>query len=200
MQFNSMRRALALALALSLAACGGGKATFPVGGTVQKLKYTGLVLTTNGMDVAVNPAGTSGADVTYTFPKSLEYGTIYDITVKSNPLHQQCSVVNGKDSAGRFAVIDVIVGCIDNAYSIGGTISGLTADGLVLANGSTATPAAIAKDATSYVFPEAIVYGVSFGVTVLQQPTGLFCTVANGAGVMGDAKVDNINIACVPAT
>lgn len=204
MQFITMRRAAALAVALSLAACGGDKQSFTIGGTVMELKYNGLVLTTNGMDVTINPPAKAGDDVTYAFPKQLEYGTVYKVSVKGQPLHQTCHMVdpdrNATDSAGRLASINVLVTCLDNSFTIGGTVTGLTADGLVLANGSLAVPATIAKDATSYVFPEQVVYSVSYGVTVLKQPTGLTCTVANPAGVMGDAKVENIAVTCVPAT
>ena len=53
-------------------------------------------------------------------------------------------------------------------YTIGGTISGLSASGLVLANGAdTVSPAA---NATSFVFPTALASGASYSVTVKTQP------------------------------
>ena len=52
MTCNFTRPALALTLALTLAAC-GGKATFPISGTIVGLQYGGLVLSTNGMDLPV---------------------------------------------------------------------------------------------------------------------------------------------------
>lgn len=44
----------------------------------------------------------------------------------------------------------------------------------------------------------AVPYGQTYGVVVVTQPTGAFCTVANPSGTMGDAAVTNINITCVP--
>lgn len=193
------RGALAAALALSLASCGGGKATFTIGGTVQGLKHGPLVLTTNGMDVTVPPKSTAGDDVSYSFPKQLEYGDEYSVSVKTQPPHQTCGSGNYFDTAGRLTAINVVFSCTTNAYTIGGTVTGLTAGNLVLVNGSTSGTVTVAAGTTKYGFP-AVTWGDTYGVTVLTQPAGLTCTVANGTGIMGDAAVENINVTCVPAT
>lgn len=206
MKFISMRTLLAMALALVLAACGGGKATFTVGGYVSGLVYNGLVLSTNGQTTSVAPAATIATDpnatATFTFPKQLEYGDEYDVIVATQPAHQTCTVSTWyqHDTAGRLATIDIPVSCTMNAFLIGGTISGLTADGLVLTNGSTGGTFSAASGATVFTMPTTVVYGTTYGVTVLKQPTGLFCSVSNGAGTMGDASVTSIAVTCVPAS
>ena len=210
MKSSFMRPALALALALGLAACGGtDKAMFTVGGTVGGLQYPGLVLTTNGADLSVAPPATAGSTVKFEFPKQIEYGDQYNVQIKQQPLHQTCQTLddpthefaNNRDTAGRLAQIDVIVNCFINQFTIGGKISGLTADGLILANGSTGGTVAPAKEATEYTFgSNTVPYGVTYGVTVLQHPTGQVCQVANGTGTMGDANVTNIDVSCVPAS
>ncbi len=206
MKFISMRTLAALALALSLAACGGGKATFTIGGHVSGLFYNGLVLSTNGQTVTVTPAPTIATDATalaaYAFPKQLEYGDEYNVTVTTQPAHQSCTVnpYYERDTAGRLAAIDIPVSCSLNAYLIGGSISGLTADGLVLTNGSGGGTFTAANGATTFTMPASVVYGTTYGVTVLTQPTGLFCSVANGAGTMGDSAVTSIAVTCVPAS
>lgn len=206
MKFISMRTLLALALALTLAACGGGKATFTIGGHVGGLVYPGLVLGTNGQTTTVTPAPTIGTDPTalaaFSFPQQLEYGVQYDVTVVTQPAHQNCTVSSWyqTDTAGRLASIDIPVSCVMNAYLIGGSISGLTADGLVLTNGSAGGTFTAANGATTFTMPSSVVYGTTYGVTVLTQPAGLFCSVANGAGTMGDSTVSNIAVTCVPAS
>ena len=56
MTFSFARAALVLAASLSLASCGGGgKATYPIKVTVNNLTEQGLILSTNGQDVAVAP-------------------------------------------------------------------------------------------------------------------------------------------------
>jgi hypothetical protein len=213
MTFKFMRPALAIALALTLGAC-GGKASFTVAGTIAGLQYNGLVLSTNGMDLPVNATATSATNtISFTFPNSISYGEVYNVTVKSPPAHQSCQVgsfPNGTgpvlgaatDTAGRLATINVGVLCSVNPYSIGGTVTGLTATmtGLQLTNGSdpaivTVTPAEGTD--VKFTFPTQVRYGTTYGVTVLTQPTGATCTVSNGSAVMGDAMVENIAVSCV---
>jgi hypothetical protein len=201
-----MRHVLALALALSLAACGGGKATFTIGGTVTGLQFPGLVLTTNGQDVAVNPvaknADGSIPNASFAFPTQLEYGDQYDVTIKALPAHQDCSVSlqYEKDTAGRLASINIPVACGLSQHLIGGTISGLTVDGLVLTNGSTGGTFTANTGATTFTFAAKVTYGNTYGVSVLTQPAGLVCSIANGTGTMADADVSNMAVSCVPAT
>lgn len=201
-----IRPALALALAAGLAACGGSdKAEFTVAGTVSNLSYEGLQLTNNGGDtITITPPAKAGDVVNFTFPSKLEYGDTYNVQVSKDPAHQTCGVnssypVNA-DTAGRLAAINIPIACTINTFAIGGTITGLTATGLVLANGSTGGTVAPAKDATSYAFSLPVAYGQTYGVTVLTQPEGLTCSVSNPTGTMGDAAVANINVACVPRT
>lgn len=202
MKSTFVRPAILLALALGLAAC-GGKAQFTVGGSVTNLLYPGLVLNNNGSDLTVAANATS-----FAFPNTIEYGATYSVSVKANPAHQVCqpygadSTGHISDTAGRMASISLAIVCTLTSYTIGGTVTGLTADGLVLTNGSSGGTVTLNKDATSYTFP-AVYYGNSYGVTVLSQPTDgtVVCSVApNGTGVMGDAAVTDIAVTCVPKT
>jgi hypothetical protein len=204
MTLNFLRPALALAIALSLASC-GGKASFTVSGTIAGLSYPGLVLSTNGMNLPVNPPAT-----TFSFPNSLSYGDVYNVVASAQPLHQTCTVGSfldangqllqaGSDTAGRLTSINVGVSCALNSYTIGGSISGLTSDGLVLTNGSSGGTVAPLTGVTSFTFSTGVAYGVSYGVSVLTQPANDVCSVTqNGTGIMGDAAVTNIVVSCVP--
>jgi len=205
MKSSLMRPALMLALALGLASC-GGKAGFTVAGTVTGQQFPGLVLSTNGMDLTVDPPAPAVPPVTtvnFSFPKQIEYGDVYDVTVTHQPLHQKCdpdSAVLATDTAGRLATINIPFTCRLKTYPIGGTVSGLTADGLVLVNGSTGGIVPLSKGATGFTFPD-VTFGVTYGVTVQTQPAGQVCSVSpNGTGVMGDAAVTDIAVTCVSKT
>ncbi|MCG2586387.1 hypothetical protein [Massilia sp. TS11] len=191
MRFAQSRRAAALVLALSLAAC-GGKAQFTVGGTITGLFYDGLVLSNNGATISPKANDTS-----FAFPGSIGYGTAYNVTITTQPRHVTCGVVNGADTAGRFASINVVVNCSRNFYTISGTINGFTTGTLELTNGSTGGSIPLAGGATTFTLPT-VLDGSPYSVTVLTQPAGFKCTVVNGNGIMGEAAVTNVVVNCAP--
>lgn len=202
MKSSLMRPAMVVALALGLASC-GGKAGFTVSGMVSGLQYAGLVLTTNGMDLAVSPPVAPATASAFSFPNQIQYGDVYDVQVKAQPQHQTCVPygVSNSDTAGRLPQINAIFTCALNAYPVGGIITGLTADGLVLANGSTGGSITVTKNAGTFTMPLQVPYGTTYGITIQAQPTGLVCSVGPaGTGVMGDAPVGNVVIACVAKT
>ena len=193
MKLSCLRPLAALLLTLGLAAC-GGKASYDVSGTITGLSNEGLVLANAGEPLPL-PAGST----TFTFKKRIDYGTDYNITVQTQPAHMTCGVSGGSGSAGHYLSIDALVTCNQNAYKVGGTISGLTVDGLVLINGTTTTT--VGKDSTAFTMNGSVAYGASYGVSVNTQPTGLVCTVApgTGTGTMGEADVTTVQITCGPA-
>ncbi|MGA2024272.1 MAG: kelch repeat-containing protein [Steroidobacteraceae bacterium] len=83
------------------------------------------------------------------------------------------------------------------SYTIGGTISGLTAGTLVLFNGSTTV--GVTAGATTWVFASSFSAGSSYAVSVLTNPTGELCEVANGgSGTALTGNVDNVSVTCSP--
>ena len=211
----------ALTLAAGLSACGAGSSDYTIGGTVTNLQFGPLVLVTNGMEVAIQPQtdanGKPALSTSYSFPKQLKYGETYNITMKpigtdaggatiyQQPPHQVCgpSTAPGNvtaDTAGRLSVINAVFICTLASHTIGGSITGLAADGLTLNNGGSTLP--VVKDTTtgayptSFTFPTSVTYKQTYGVTVLDQPTGQTCRVANGAGEMGDENITSISITC----
>jgi len=165
--------------------------TYTVGGTVSGLTGTGLVLQDNGgNNLAVSTNGS------FTFSNSVASGAAYSVTVLTQPTGQSCTVSSGSGTASA-NVTNVQVTCSTTTYTIGGTISGLTASGLVLADGSqTVSPA---SGATSFTFPTAIASGSSYAVTVKTQPSGETCTITNGSGT-ASANVSSIQVTCTTTT
>lgn len=84
-------------------------------------------------------------------------------------------------------------------YTIGGTLSGLTPGAgisvVLQDNGKNNLP--LSNNGTfAFTFP--VTTGTPYAVTVLTQPTGQTCTVANGtgSGVVANANVTNISVMC----
>jgi N-acetylneuraminic acid mutarotase len=82
-------------------------------------------------------------------------------------------------------------------YSVGGTITGLTADGLVLENNG-GDDLTVDANATSFVFATKVSAGSPYAVTVHTRPTGEACTVTAGSGT-ANADVHDVSISCAPA-
>lgn len=80
---------------------------------------------------------------------------------------------------------------------ISGSITGLSADGLTMSNGYETI--SVAKDATRFAFPTLVDDTKSFNVSVVTQPPGLRCTVANGSGTgASNTDISNVAVTCVP--
>ncbi len=188
---------LALLLGSLTAACGGGGSQAPgftVGGTITGLTGSGLVLFGLGTDLSV-----SGSS--FTFANSLTNGTVYAVTVNTQPTKpsQTCVVENGSGTIADRNITSITVNCTTNTYSLGGTVSGLTGAGLVLSDGAGAT-VAVAATNTTFRFP-AVASGVAYTVAVTTQPASQTCTVSGGGtGTVTTADINTIAVSCVAAT
>jgi uncharacterized repeat protein (TIGR03803 family) len=165
--------------------------SFTLGGTIQGLSSTGLVLANNGDTLNVTSGATS-----FTMPTSVAYTSPYNIIVQTQPTNETCTVSNGSGTMPAANVTNVAVTCAVNTYTIGGSISGLTATGLVLQNNG-ADNTTIAANAMQFTLNTGLVSGSSYAITVRTQPSGLACTVTNGTGTVASQNADNVSIACV---
>jgi alpha-tubulin suppressor-like RCC1 family protein len=80
-------------------------------------------------------------------------------------------------------------------HTLGGTISGLVADGLVLA--SPGLPdLAVAANATTFSFAKLLPEGARYAVTLRHLAAGQVCQVTSGAGSASTADVADVAITC----
>jgi len=166
--------------------------TYSVGGTVSGLTQSGLVLS-NGSDSLTVAANTTS----FVFATSLAAQTTYSVAVSTQPTGATCTVSNGSGTIAAAAVTNVQVTCTQTLHQVGGTLSGLTVLGLVLANGSdTVGPAA---NATTFVFPTKVASASTYSVSVSTQPPGLNCTVSAASGTVGSTDVNSVAVTCTPA-
>jgi sugar lactone lactonase YvrE len=167
---------------------------FTVGGSITGLgAYSALVLTNGSDTLRVNPSATG-----FTMPTAVLSGSQYSVQVLSSPAGLTCSTTNGAGTVGATNVTNISVTCSYVAYSVGGTISNLTASGLKLANGSDTLD--VNSGANNFVMADLVAYTGAYNVTVLQNPTGETCTVAEGSGVMGTSGVTDVAITCSTIT
>ena len=165
--------------------------TYSVGGTVSGLSGT-VVLQDNGGDNL--SVGTSGA---FTFATALATGSAYNVTVKTNPAGQSCSVANGSGTVGSANITNVAVTCTAAAtYSVGGTVSGLSGTVVLQDNGGDNLSVGTSG---AFTFATALATGSAYNVTVKTNPAGQSCSVANGTGTVGSANITNVAVTCTAA-
>jgi serine/threonine-protein kinase len=182
-------------LAISMTGCGGGasggfSATHTVGGTISGLNSSGLILTDNGGDSLMVPSGA----MSFTFAQSLAAGASYDVAIAMQPSGETCSVASGTGTVTG-NVTTVSVTCVTGASdTVGGTVSGLIAAGLILQLNGT-NDLSIASGASTFTFPAALRSGTAYTVTEEEPPSGETCTVASGTGTLL-ATVTNVSVTC----
>jgi hypothetical protein len=199
---NSYLRAglAALACVAGLSACGGGNSgQLLVGGMIYGVTKDGLILQNNGgHDYAPTAAALASSNGQFYFPDLISIDEAYDVTVKQVPSNVTTCDVTGGKGRSAFNVSSVQVVCHLKTHALGGTIVGLgNAGGLELVNGSDRLP--IPAGTTTFKMAAGVGEDVPYGITILTQPAGLACTVANGTNTMGTADVTNVVVNCAPA-
>lgn len=166
--------------------------TFSLGGTVNGLQGEGLVLASNGQILTVPRDGTS-----FAFPDKLARGAEYNVTITTQPSSpaQECSVAGGTGTVVAGDVTSVVVNCT-TLFTVGGTVSGLDGEGLVLQNNG-GTNVTISANGT-FAFPTLEMSGAAYDVTVLTQPTNRWqtCAVVAGTGNVATQDVSDIEVHC----
>lgn len=170
-------------------------ATYSVGGTVSGLAGGAQVtLQNNGGDSTIVSANGS-----YTFATPVAHGGAYAVTVSTQPVGQTCTVSNGSGSNVSANVANANVSCSTNAYTIGGTVSGLPGGTQVTLRNNGGDALTVSANG-AFTFATPVAHGGSYSVTVGTQPVGGTCTVSSGSGSNLSANVSSVSVSCtVPA-
>ena len=88
-------------------------ATHQVGGTVSGLSGTVVLQDNGGDDLSVSASGA------FTFATALAAGSAYNVTVKTNPAGETCSVANGSGTVGSSDITNIAVTCTTSAADSG---------------------------------------------------------------------------------
>jgi uncharacterized repeat protein (TIGR03803 family) len=189
--------------------------TYSLSSTISGLNSSGLVLMVNagqrtntdlfhifnirsisGYVLMLNtaPVTVAAGKTAQMLVKSLPSGTSYSVTIQSQPTGETCSIAGATGMIQSANVANVVVTCSNQAYSLGGSISGLNGSGLVLANGTDTLT--VSPGTTSFTMPTPVAYTSSYVLGVQTQPAGLACAVGNAMGTMPASAVMNVAITC----
>ena len=166
------------------------EAVYSVGGTVTGLSGT-LVLENNGSDSL-----TITADGMFSFATKEHSGDSYSVTVQTQPSTQTCTVSNGSGTISNSNITNVVVTCSVNAYSVGGTTSGLSSGESVVLQNNGGDNLTVSTNG-SFTFVAPVAEGAPYHVTVYDNPTTQSCTVSNDSGTMSHSNVNTVIVSCV---
>jgi hypothetical protein len=200
MKSTFLRSGVALACALSLAACGGGGDLY-LQGAVGGVNKDGLVLQNNGgNDTPVTVDKATGRYDAFQFSNRVKTDDTFNITVKSKPDNvESCTVNNGSGHANYYTIGQISVVCSPKMWKLNVQVSGLTTSGLILVNGTDNVQ--VAANATGVRMAD-VAQDAPYSVKVLTQPTGQTCTVSgggtanNGSGIVGAGDVNGVTVTC----
>ena len=118
----------------------------------------------------------------------------YQVTVKTNPSGQACTVSGGSGTVAAANVTSVAVSCSNVAtYSVGGTVSGLSGTVVLQDNGG--DDLSVSGNG-SFTFNTQVACGGGYQVTVKTNPSGQACTVSGGSGTVAAANVTSVAVSC----
>lgn len=132
MKKNYLRSCVALACALSMTACGGSGNDMVLYVSVFGVTMDGLTLSNNGGPALAVPKNATIAS----FPELVGEDSNFDVKVVSDPPNATCVPVNGKGKTGSYSPNNISVVCTIKTYDLGGKITGLRGNELILVNGS----------------------------------------------------------------
>ncbi len=168
--------------------------SYTIGGTVSGLSGAGLVLQNNaGDDLAITSGATS-----FTFLTSVADGADYAVTVLTQPSspNQTCTVNNGTGTVSGADVTDVTVTCSTEAYTIGGTASGIAGSVVLQNNGG--DDLTLSADGT-FSFLTSVADTAGYAVTIISS-LGQACTLASASGTVSGTDVTYVALSCVSIT
>lgn len=192
-----LRSGALLACALSLAACGGSDGNLYLGGYVINMTKSGMTIANNnGTPITIN-AGSPGARQFFQF-EGLEADDRFNIQVVNQPAGSTCEARNNVGKMGGYSVSNVEFFCYNLPQNLSGNLDKPLPYDITLNNGKDRVVVKAGQTAFTFTVYGAdgkavsgtVGNGEPYGVTVLEKPANVSCTVTGGSGTMVADKND----------
>ncbi len=133
----------------------------------------------------------------FVFTTPLKSGVAYQVSVLTPPSGQSCSVTNASGTMGNASISNLVVSCsTSTTYSVGGTLSGLTAGSSLVLLDNNSDPLSLSTNG-NFSFPTQLASGALYSVTTGTAPTGQTCIVSQGNGSIATASISSVQVSCV---
>lgn len=196
--------AISLLISFLVAGCGGGGSSD--GGTNGGGGYSAPPVTVSGTVIGLNSGSvvidindanpvTVSSNGTFTFPVTIPNNGSYTLTMVKQPVGQICIIANGSAKGVVTNISNVSVTCTTNAYTISGTVSGLTNGQQFILYNNDFDHQVITSNG-GFAFTTPIAFGGKYNVSASPESNGQTCSVTNGSGTIVGSNVSNVSVAC----
>ncbi len=162
---------------------------YTVGGDAAGLGAGEAVTLQNNLedDLTVSENGT------FTFSTSLAAGSSYEVNILESPASKTCSLGDKEGYIRGENITDVSLVCSGDAYSIGGSLSGLSSGEAATLQLNLDNDLELAANG-SFVFGTQMADGSLYDVTVSNVPNDKFYNLSNNSGTVGGSDVDDVEV------
>lgn len=168
------------------------------------LSYSGvqgdLVVQNNGAEMRTISSPTGVSSGTTYFWMGLRTGTAYEISIRTQPAGQQCTLTGGTGTIGTSDVVSaatIVCTNIVPTFTVGGSVTGLSGT-LTLRNGVSDTITLTGNGA--FAFGTSLPQGAPYQVTIVSKPAAQQCTVSAGNGTVTTEDITTVAVSCVNLT
>ena len=188
-----------LAAAVCLSACNETTSQYkdPPTSAPDGLNYTDPNLFTQGVSISPLVPAVRGTPSSYFVTPDLPAGLTLDSNgvisgTPSEPRATATYLVTAANATGSstFGVRITVQG----RFTVGGLVSGLTGNGLVLTNNGVDNLAVNANG--PFTFSMTLPVGAAYSVAVTTQPAGQSCSVGGGGGYLANANYGGVAVTC----
>lgn len=161
--------------------------SFSVGGNINGLSGTVVLQNNLGDNLTLTSEGP------FTFSTAIADGATYSVTVLTGPSEQTCTATHNTGIINGSNVTNVVVTCSENAYTVGGTVTGLT--GTVVLQNNAGDDLSLSADGI-FTFSTPVADTAGYDISVLTQPLEQVCVVNDALGTIEGADVTNVEVTC----
>ncbi|HEY1552242.1 MAG TPA: hypothetical protein VGG28_30655 [Kofleriaceae bacterium] len=168
--------------------------TFAVNVAISGLAGT-IDVQDNGSDDLVE-----SADGTYAFATPVASGSNYNVTIANHTGPSQTCVIGNGSAEIADAPATATIACTTNAFTVGGTLSGLATGEQVVLEDNGGDDLTLGSNG-SFTFATSVLSGSGYDVTVETDPGSPIaesCGVASGSGSVGSGPVTSVDVSCAP--
>ncbi|HEY4105826.1 MAG TPA: DUF4369 domain-containing protein [Polyangiaceae bacterium] len=165
--------------------------SYVIGGSLSGLPSSRTVVLQDngGSNLSLQQNGT------FSFATKVADSAGYTVTVSEQPFGMTCSVSNGVGTVDGADVTTVSVNCSLNAYTIGGSVSGLDAGKALVLQDNGGDDLTITANG-NFTFATPVTSGSTYAVSVQNQPKGQSCSVGLASGTVSNASVTLVSVSC----